>query len=101
VDGRESVMSGDTGNENVYMWLTPDPAAEPDIATADAHTTVAMNDGFNKVRLQMNGSSAFSVKFDEIRLGESYTNVASELSSSSESNILYSVTGVPTMHLRW
>ncbi len=77
------IMSGDSQNEKAYMWITPDPSAEPDTATADAKSNPGMNDGFQYIKIEFGGETVgMEVAFDEIRLGESFADVSSPLVSS-------------------
>ena len=71
------VASGDAGDDVTYMWIDPDPAAEPDIAYSDVVRNTNINDGFNMVAVECGGEDAMTLYWDEIRLGTSYDDVAS------------------------
>lgn len=72
------VMSGDTTEEKLYMWLSPDPnAGEPDTATADGKAIQKLNNGFNRIVYHFGGELPEEVlSVDEIRLGENWTDVS-------------------------
>jgi len=74
------VMSGGVGPDPIYMWINPDPAAEPDTSIKDAVASGAqMDDGFNCIRIEFGGNvgDGLQVSFDEIRLGTSWADVSS------------------------
>jgi len=73
------VMSGDTLDERVFMWVNPDPAlGEPDTADADARASYNLNNGFNRIVYHFGGQFAEQqLLVDEIRLGDSWEDVTS------------------------
>ena len=79
-------FSGDTGNEEVTLWIDP-PAdgAEPD--PADAALTVGpdngprLNIGLDGVQLKVEGTPPLLVGFDNIFVGRNYTAVSPDLTS--------------------
>jgi hypothetical protein len=75
-------MSGDTLS-NVYLWVSPDPdGEEPDTNAADAKGRWNLVDGFNRVAVHFGGEGVGMIMaVDEIRLGESWTDVSSPLTA--------------------
>ena len=78
----KTVMSGDANNDRTYMWINPDPSgAEPDTNVADVKRWTAMSSGFDNVRLECGGADSMQTNWDELRLGTSWSDVSSKLSS--------------------
>jgi hypothetical protein len=79
------VMSGDTLS-NVYMWVSPDPnGGEPDTNSADAKGKWKMPNGFDGLAVHFGGEGAgMTMAVDEIRLGESWTDVSSPIQTVQE-----------------
>ena len=77
------IMTGDTLDERIFMWVNPDPAdPEPDTTAADAKAFREMNDGFNRVVVHFGGQFAEQqLTIDEIRLGNSWADVSSQVVS--------------------
>ena len=71
--------------DSIYMWINPDPAgAEPNPKNADAVTFLKFTSGFNVLRIEYGGDIGttkgkigLNWGLDEIRLGQSYTDVSS------------------------
>lgn len=57
-----------------YLWVDPNLASEPSIATASATKTYATNWTFNRVQLGGSGGSQASM-LDEIRIGTTFQDV--------------------------
>lgn len=81
-------MSGDTLNEQFYMWVNPDPAGgEPDIANADVNHGGGLNDGFTRIAVHYGdygGQTGLKLLIDEIRLGTSWEDVSSAIPDDVE-----------------
>ena len=70
------VMSGDAENEMAYLWVNPDPAAEPlieDAAVSGACTL--LNDGFNQIVCHLGMTEGITCYYDEIRVGTEFAHV--------------------------
>ncbi len=74
-------MSGDSNAEDIYMWVDPVPDLQPGVNTAATFTNstvdkrLAINEGFDGIRIKTGGGTPFSFFIDEIRLGYSYSDV--------------------------
>jgi hypothetical protein len=76
-------MSGSTSiADTAYMWINPDPSKTPAIADADISSAVTFSSGFNSIRLHLGESSGIVEQFDEIRLGTSWDEVTSPVTTS-------------------
>ena len=74
------VMSGDAENDDAYLWINPDPAVEPDTATADAHVGWKGSNGFNRVRIGSgNTPNQAECAYDEIRFAQSYSDLTAKV----------------------
>jgi len=82
------VMTGDTLDERLFMWVNPNPAdPEPDTISANARAFRNMNDGFNRVVYHFGGQFAEQLLIiDEIRLGNSWDDVSSTLTGIEQEN---------------
>jgi hypothetical protein len=77
-------MSGNDQNEQCFMWFNPDPAAEPDTATADVKADLQLNNGFERVVLHYGKFIDLETYFDEVRLGTSFEDVSSPYTNVSQ-----------------
>jgi hypothetical protein len=77
------VMTGDTTNERVYLWVSPDPnGSEPDTTIADARGNWNLNSGFDRIAIHWGGEGVgMSMAVDEIRLGTSWKDVSTQITS--------------------
>ena len=71
--------SGNSSNENAYLWLNPDPKTEPLVSTAKVKSTVQINAGFDRIVCHMGNTSGVSANFDEIRLGKDFSQVTNPI----------------------
>ncbi|MEO1054544.1 MAG: T9SS type A sorting domain-containing protein [Bacteroidota bacterium] len=75
-------MSGDANAETIYMWIDPDPTVQPSATRADlvmdenSTQRLAINDGFDGIRIKTSGGTPFQMFVDEIRLGFSFGDVS-------------------------
>jgi hypothetical protein len=75
-DGQEFIVvrvDFTAGDEQAWMWLSPDLSATPDVSTADASGLVK---SFEADFLQIQLESAGAAGVDEIRSGETFADVA-------------------------
>lgn len=69
-------MSGGTGSDRTFMWVDPDPSAEPDTTTANVKRNSTMPGGFNSIALEYGGDGAdVTLDFDEIKIASSYADL--------------------------
>ncbi len=68
--------SGNSSNENAYLWINPDPTVEPDVNSADASQQVQINSGFDKIVCHLGNTAGITCSYDEIRLGYSFNEVS-------------------------
>jgi len=70
-------MSGGTGVERTFMWVDPDPSAEPDTNTAIVKRNSNMPSGFNSIALEYGGDGPdVTLVFDEIRIASDYADLS-------------------------
>jgi hypothetical protein len=81
-------MSGDTLDEQFYMWVNPDPGGdEPDIAQADVSHGGGLDNGFTRIAVHYGdygGGTGLTLLVDEIRLGTSWEHVSSSIPDDVE-----------------
>ena len=76
-------FSGDDNPENFYMWIDPIPEIQPDVNRADlvvnedSENRLALNSGFDGVRITASGGPSINFAIDELRLGFNYADVTS------------------------
>jgi hypothetical protein len=68
-------MSGDEGVDTTYLWLNPDPNTEPSNSSANVTANITLNSGFNAIRCHLGQTAGIIAKFDEIRMGTSWSHV--------------------------
>ena len=69
-------MSGDEELEKAYIWINPDPSAEPDTTASDTLAFWPGNDGFNRVRIGSgNAPNQCECIYDEIRLSQTFAGL--------------------------
>jgi hypothetical protein len=88
------VMSGDTLPEDAWMWVSPDPAGdEPTENAADVTGSFDLNDGFNVVAMHFgNENVGARMSMDEIRLGSTWEDVSSEISTALDGHEIHGPT---------
>jgi hypothetical protein len=75
-------MSNNADAEGIYMWVDPLPEFQPSISSADAFTNLtttkklAINSGFDGIRIKTAGSAPFQMFVDEFRIGYNYSDVS-------------------------
>ena len=73
-------MNGGTADCRTFMWVSPNPATEPDTSTAAVKRYTGMPHGFNAVKLEYGGDVAagtpITLVFDAIRIATSYAQLA-------------------------
>jgi hypothetical protein len=75
-------MSNNADAEGIYMWVDPIPEFQPSNSTASTFTNLttekkrALNDGFDGLRIKTAGSAPFQMFVDEIRIGNTYSDVS-------------------------
>jgi hypothetical protein len=87
-----------TDAARTYMWVDPDPASEPDTATAivKRNSTVPAA-GIDNVALEFGGDGILTrLIFDEVRLAQNYAdlNAASPTATVARESFTYPVTSV-------
>ncbi|MEO9869404.1 FlgD immunoglobulin-like domain containing protein [Ekhidna sp.] len=76
-------FSGDDNPEDFHMWIDPIPEIQPAtnqadlIVNADSENRLAMNSGFDGVRITASGGPSITFAIDELRLGYNYADVTS------------------------
>ena len=77
-------MSGNAaGDSRTFMWVDPDPTAEPDTSTADVKRNSNMFTGVNTIGFEYGGDTAGGqLIFDEIRLASTYADLSSPIPTS-------------------
>ncbi len=69
-----------TDAARTFMWIDPDPSAEPDTADADVARNSTLTNGIDNIALEFGGDGAdVRLIFDEIRIGDSFAAVSSEI----------------------
>jgi hypothetical protein len=75
-------MSGNADAEGIYMWVDPIPEFQPSNSSANAFSNLttakklAINNGFDGVRIKTAGSAPYQMFIDEIRIGYTYGDVS-------------------------
>lgn len=75
-------MSGNADAEGIYMWVDPIPEFQPSNSTASTFANLttnkkrALNEGFDGLRIKTAGSAPFQFFVDEIRIGNTYSDVS-------------------------
>jgi hypothetical protein len=92
-------MTGNaTDQARTYMWVDPDPAAEPDTATAIVkRSTGVPAAGFDNIAIEFGGDGIRTrLIFDEIRLAEKYAdlNAASPTGTVARESFTYPLTSL-------
>ncbi|UCE05469.1 MAG: T9SS type A sorting domain-containing protein [bacterium] len=85
-------MSGGAGSERTFMWVDPDPMAEPDTNSAIVKRNSSMPNGINTIGLEFGGDGENVVLiFDEIRIASSYADMSTPITSVrlTKNNIPY------------
>lgn len=63
-------------SDTTYMWINPDPSAEPSPSTADAYSiNFTLGKPFGFVRLEAGGGIPYEVYFSDMHLDTSFVNV--------------------------
>ncbi len=71
-------FSGDSGDEQAWLWIDPDPTTEPQPATADlaipqtGMPDLQINGGFDGVQLKNEGTPPLLMGYDEFRMGNTF-----------------------------
>jgi alpha-D-xyloside xylohydrolase len=73
------VTSGNSSNENAYLWFNPNPKTEPQVSTANVTSTIQINSGFDRIVCHMGNTSGVSASFDEIRIGKDFSQVSNPI----------------------
>ena len=83
---RINALGGDTAHggpyTRCYLWVTPDPSAQPDTNLADVKTTEYMRRGINSLGLEYGsygGDSLVEMVIADIRVGTKWSDVSSAL----------------------
>lgn len=73
-------MSGGTGVERTFMWVDPDPSAEPDTNAAIVKRNSNMPSGFNSIALEYGGDGPdVTLVFDEIKIASEYADLTTSI----------------------
>ena len=73
-------MTGSADNNRTFMWVDPDPSAEPDTNSAIVKRNSTMANGINSIALEYGGDGLdVTLVFDEIRLASSYADLSSPI----------------------
>ncbi len=74
-------FSGDDNPEDFYLWVNPNPEIQPDVNRADlvvdetSENRLALNSGFDGIRLSASGGPSVTYALDELRLGFSFSDI--------------------------
>ncbi len=72
-------MNGTDDNDRAYLWINPDPAAEPDTTTADTVALWEGSNGFDRVRIGSgNTPTPAECLYDEICFSATYEGLTVE-----------------------
>ncbi|MEM7572137.1 MAG: T9SS type A sorting domain-containing protein [Bacteroidota bacterium] len=83
-------FSGDSGQEQAWLWIDPDPQSVPLESTADlimpqaGMPALRINSGFDGVQLKVEGTPPLRVSYDEFRIGRSFAAISPALTSQNE-----------------
>lgn len=77
--------SGNSSNENAYLWINPDPKSEPQTTKANVKTAVQINNGFDRIVCHLGNTAGISTSYDEIRIGKSFNAVTSPVATGMNS----------------
>lgn len=73
------IMSGDSENDDAFLWINPDPAVQPDTATAPVHVKWKGSAGFDRLRIGSgNAPDQAECYYDEIRLSLTFAGLTTE-----------------------
>ena len=74
------VMNGDPTNDDAYMWINPDPAAEPDTAVADVYAHWEGSRGWDRIRIGSGDvPNQCECYYDEIRIARTFEKLLSDM----------------------
>lgn len=74
-----------TDAARTFMWIDPDPSAEPDTADAVVARNSTLTNGIDNIALEFGGDGAdVRLIFDEIRIGDSFAAVSDEVTDVAD-----------------